>query len=38
MNIVSRSFAATKAIIPPSANSRNGNGSVCIVGTSSGAP
>ncbi len=38
MNIVSRSLAATNAIIPPSANSANGNTSVCIVGASPGGP
>ena len=38
MNIVSRSFAATNAIIPPSANSVNGKTSVCIVGAWSGEP
>jgi hypothetical protein len=31
-NIVRRSLAATKVIIPASANSVNGNTSVCIVG------
>ena len=38
MNIVSRSFAATNVIIPPSANSVNGKTSVCIVGAWSGEP
>ena len=38
MNIVSRSFAAQNAIIPPSANSVNGKTSVCIVGARPGVP
>ena len=37
-NIVSRSFAATKIIIPPIANSVSGKTSVCIVGAWSGEP
>ena len=36
--MVSRSFAAQKVIIPPSANRVNGKTSVCMVGACSGEP